>query len=362
MEIFYAINKNLYDIYFKAEFSCKNQYEYLTMVYCWYDDKMISFKSSKYDFNKISYQWMKNSMPSYLFNFKFDLNNEFINPESAFMDCYHNLKKHFRGHNYLTLYEAIRKLIFRSESEIKYKFKWIDSDFIKIKSIFENSETLKILVSLLIYAQTGTVVFPPRRYSLTHDMNPIKAYSKKVIDENLDVFIDGAETINMMQISFPSLLEEYRDFYKKSSRNAIINALESNPHTKLNMLFMNPDYPAAIDLIRSFMYGDYFGMDTKVIRDSMRFALELKQKFPNQVTAKKVFMPISYSIMQIIRDVNRPSQLKLDIYTTAASAMERSSIVVDNYESKELYDLYSGNFLRIYQSTTSEDVTEKDLE
>ncbi|MBQ3929262.1 MAG: hypothetical protein II711_04125 [Clostridia bacterium] len=42
-------------------------------------------------------------------------------------------------------------------------------------------------------------------------------------------------------------------------------------------------------------------------------------------------------------------------------AMERSSIIVDNINSKEFYDLYASNFLRIYQYSTSQDITEKDL-
>ena len=69
MALFKYINKNLYDMFFKPELKCKNQYDYLTMVYGWHSEKIDNFKRSKCDFNKISYQWMKNSMPAYFFDF-----------------------------------------------------------------------------------------------------------------------------------------------------------------------------------------------------------------------------------------------------------------------------------------------------
>ena len=85
MALFKYINKNLYDMFFKPELKCKNQYDYLTMVYGWHSEKIDNFKRSKCDFNKISYQWMKNSMPAYFFDFKLAADGELINKEDVFI-------------------------------------------------------------------------------------------------------------------------------------------------------------------------------------------------------------------------------------------------------------------------------------
>ena len=349
MGIFKDINQNLFDMYFGRRLSVSNQYDYYIKIYGWSEEikkNLINKKKESSEYHKTAYQWKCNRIPFRMFGTLFKDDNLKTIPEVIFNMCYEQLKTVVRLHYEDSLKQVIEDLIFHSETNLKYKFKWNEEKRRKIEQIYLETDIIKTVASLLILAETDCIIYPTKKYNLKSDFDYAKVYKKGVIEENFDVLLEDAQEINMLQISCPSLMESYTDFFKKTNKNALMNALRSDMHPKLNMVFIDPECSYTQELMKTFMYGDSFATSKRVIYDSIGFALDLKKQFPGQVCVKTISVPISYSIFQGKR--RTVSYLKIDIYNIIASANERCSIIFDNIENKEFYDMYALGFNRIF--------------
>ena len=97
----------------------------------------------------------------------------------------------------------------------------------------------------------------------------------------------------------------------------------------MKILMIDPSTPNIELLLHSYMYGDNFSDSVKVIEDSIDFSADLMKRFPEQVTARTIAVPMSYSFMQIKKN-NSPSLMKIDIYASFNNADERFSMLLDD--------------------------------
>ncbi len=345
MQIFRNININLYKMYFKDLLDVKNQYEYLKSMYCWNPKAVIEFEKGHFNPHNVSYKWMQNGISSIFFSFP-DSDEDILSSPYLFDICYDNLKNTLYLTNSVKLAEVIYAIIFEPESSVEEPFSWKENLQYRLKQIYETFNSIQVLCTLLIYAQKQVIYTPREVYQIKNDFSYIKVYKKEIINKNFSTLLDDASEINMSQISVPSLIDSYSDFFKKNNKNSLINVLTENPELHLNLIIIDPALPNAQLLVRSYMYGDEFAGSTKVITDSINFAVDLKRQFPTQVTTKTVFAPMSYSFMQIKKKTS-PSLIKIDIYTPSSSADERFSMIFNDLENKELYDYYSRTFYRM---------------
>lgn len=349
MGIFRSININLYKMYFKNELNFKSQYEYLKYMYLWNPEAVKKFEEGRFNPYNTSYRWMQNGIPD-IFFVSDDSENNIFNSPHLFDICYDNLKNSIYLTNNQQLLQVIDTII--SDSERAYEpFVWEENVQKKMQQIYETYDCIHVLCTLLIYAQTNIIYTQRGEYQFKNDFSYVKVYKKEIINHSFDQLLKNAVEVNMSQISVPSLIESYHDFFKKKNRDSIINALAENPDFHLNMLMIDPDMLNVELLMHSYMYGDSFSDSRKVINDSICFAAELMERFPNQVVSKIVSVPMSYSFMQI-KKKDEPSVMKIDIYTPYNNADERFSMIFNNLENKELYDYYSKIFYRMFYDGT----------
>lgn len=333
-------------MYFKNTLNLKNQYEYLKYMYKWGMKKIEVFENSNFNPYNTSYRWMNNGIPDTIFSLPLSEENV-IDLTYAFDMCYDNLKNSLCLVNSQKLSEVIYTIIFKSETDVSQPFTW-DKDIHKyMKQIYENYNCVQMLCILLIYAQTQKICTPNGRYQLRNNFSYIKVYKKETINQNFNLLLEDAVEMNMSQISIPSLLESYNEFFKRKNKEIIMNALTENPDFRMKILMIDPSVPNIDLLMHTYMFGDTFSDSVKVIEDSIDFSASLMKRFPNQVTAKTVAVPMSYSFMQI-RNKNSPSIMKIDIYTPFNNVDERFSMIFDDLENKELYDYYSKTFYRMF--------------
>ena len=349
MGLFRNINQNFFEMYFSHKLALGNQYDYYIAMYGWTKEIETNLKTRKAEapnYHRTAYQWMVKNITVSMFGTLLRQSNLDYIPEVIYNFCYEHLKTVLKVHYDEKLEQLVEDMIYRPETYMKYKFSWNKEQKQALENIYCNTDVIKTIATLLILAQTGRIIYPTKKYNIKSDFDYVRVYDKSVIEENFDVLLDGAEEINMLQISCPSLIEDYGDFFKPTNKKALMNALTSEKKPRLNMVFLDPECDYALELMKTFMYGNSFANDKKVIYDSIHFALQLKAEFPGQVCVKTVSVPISYSILQAKKSAN--SYLKIDIYNVVSSASERCSTVFDNKENKEFYDMYAQGFNRIF--------------
>ncbi len=349
MGMFKNINQNLFEMYFSYALMITNQYDYCVEMYGWTKEIKECMQTKKTlfsDYHRSAYQWMNSAIPVSVFGTLLRQNNLDSIPEVIYNICYEHLKTVIKVHHDEKLTHLIENIIFHPETDLKHTFQWDGKQQRELETIYRNTDTIKTLATLLILAQTKRIIYPTRKYNIKSDFAYVRVYEKNVIEENFDVLLDGANEINMLQISCPSLIEDYKDFFKPTNKKALLNALQSDNKPRLNMIFLDPECDYTLELMKTFMYGNSFANDKRVIYDSINFALGLKQQFPGQIFVKTVSVPISYSILQAKKQDT--SYLKIDIYNIVSSASERCSILFDNKENKEFYDMYAQGFNRIF--------------
>ena len=350
MRIFRGINVNLYKMYFKNMLKLKNQYEYLKCMYKWGLKQIENFEKGHFNSYSTSYKWMQNGIPNTIFSLPHSEKN-IMNSTYLFDICYDSLKNSLCLMNNQQLSKVLHIIIFDSETGADEPFVWEENVQMNMKHIYETYNCIQVLCTLLIYAQTQMIYTPRGEYQFKNDFSYIKVYKKETINQNFDLLLENAIEVNMSQISNPSLLEAYDEFFKKKNKESIMKALTENPDFHLNILMIDPLMPNIELLLHSYMYGDTFSDSVKVIEDSIYFAADLMKCFPNQVTAKTVAVPMSYSFMQI-KKKNTPSLMKIDIYAPCNNADERFSMLLDDLENKELYNYYSKTFYRMFHDGT----------
>lgn len=352
MGIFRNININLYKMYFKESFGLNSQYEYLKCMYSWNPSAVKKFEQGKFNVNDIAYKWMKNGIsPSFLLA---DPNEDMLHFDSLFDICYFHLRNKVCLENNCNLTETIRKIIYSSETSIDEPFAWEISTKKRMINIFEKYDTIQTLCTLLIYAQIGEIYTLDGKYHFKNAFKYVKSYKKEIVNWHFDELLKDAVEINMSQISIPSIMPYYDDFFKKNNRNNIFCLLENNPEFRLKILMIDPELQNLDFLLQAYMYGDAFSDSKKVVEDSVNFAVNLAEQFPDQVIAKVVSVPMSYSFMQIKKKL-QPSIVKIDVYTPMNNADDRFSFIFDDVENKELYDYYVKTFCRMFGTGKSID-------
>lgn len=344
--MFRNININLYKMYFKDKLGLKSQYEYIKSMYFWNPKAVEKFEKGQFNTSNMSYKWMHGRISSSIFSFP-DSHENILSSNDLFDICYSNLRNTLYFTNNVELSNVIHKIIYNSETEVDEPFKWETNIKNEMIHIFEKYNTIQVLCTLLIYAQTGDIYTPYGKYQLKNDFRYVKSYKKEVITRHFDELLEDAVEINMSQISVPSLLDDYDDFFKKNNKNNIFNLLKKNPNFHLNIMMIDPELPNVEILLRFYMYGDTFSGSKRVINDSIKFASDLMKQFPNQVISKFATVPMSYSFMQI-KKKNSPSIVKLDVYTPFNNSDDRFSFIFDDVENKELYNYYSRTFYRMF--------------
>ncbi len=348
MGIFANININLYEMYFKKFLGIKNRYDYLKILYQWNPKAVEQFEKTSFDRNNKTNKWFGKKIAEEFFIVEFSDENILTSPH-LFDIVYSHLKNALYLTNSPELSDVIRKIIYESETSVKECFTWDRHIQNQMELTFEKYNSVQVLSTLLIYAQTKKIYTPDGEYQLKKDFSYIKAYKKEVINNNFRLLFNDTVEVNMSQISLPSLMDNYTDYFKKNNKTSIVDMLAKNPDFRLNILLIDPKLPNIDILMNSFMYGDSFSEGVKVIEDSINFASELKKQFPNQVKVKTIALPMSYSFMEI-KNKNSPSVIKIDVYTPCTNADDRFSIVFDNIESKELYDYYLRTFYRMFNN------------
>lgn len=355
MDIFGNININLYEMYFKKLLGIKNRYEYLKIMYGWNPKAVEQFEKANFRNHNVANKWFEKEITKSFFIVEFSDENILTSP-NLFDIVYSHLKNTLYLTNSLTLSTVIQKIIYESETSVKKCFKWNRQIQNQMELIFEKYNSVQVLSTLLIYAQTQKIYTPDGEYQLKKDFSYIKAYKKEVINNNFRLLFNDTVEVNMSQISLPSLMDTYTNYFKKNNKNSIVDMLVKNPDFRLNILLIDPELPNIDILLNSFMYGDSFSDGVKVIEDSINFALELKRKFPNQVTVKTIALPMSYSFMEI-KNKNSLSVIKIDVYTPCTNSDDRFSMLFDNIESKELYDYYLRAFYRMFNNPNAKIIT-----
>lgn len=354
MGIFANINVNLYEMYFKKSLGIKNRYDYLKMLYQWNPKAVEQFEKADFRKHNVTNKWFEKKISDEFFIVEFSDENILTSPH-LFNIVYSHLKNILYLTNSLELSDVIRKIIYESETSVKECFEWDRHIQNQMELIFEKYNIVQTLSTLLIYAQTQKIYTPDGEYQLKKDFSYVKAYKKEVINNNFRLLFNDTIEVNMSQISLPSLMDNYTDYFKKNNKNSIVDMLAKNPDFRLNILLIDPELPNIDILLNTFMCGDSFAGDVQVIEDSIKFASELKKQFPNQVTVKTTAMPMSYSFMHI-KNKNSSSVIKIDVYTPCTNADDRFSMVFDNIESKALYDYYLRAFYRMFNNPNSKTI------
>lgn len=344
--MFRNININLYKMYFKEKLGLKSQYEYIKNMYLWNPQAVEEFEKGQFNASNMSYKWMQGRISPSFFSSENSQENLLCSPD-LFDICYCNLRNTLCFTNNMELSDVIRKIIYNSELETFEPFEWKVKIKKEMMHIYEKYDIIQVLCTLLIYAQTDEIYTPDGKYKFKNDFKYVKSYKKEIITRHFDELLEDAVEINMSQISVPSLIDDYDDFFKKNNRNNIFYLLENDPNFHLKILMIDPEIPNADILLHHYMYGDKFSGSREVIHDSIAFASELMKQYPKQVISKLTNVPMSYSFMQI-KKRNNPSVVKVDVYTPFNNSDDRYSFVFDNVENKELYDYYSRTFYRMF--------------
>lgn len=329
----------------------RNQFEYIRYVYNWNEEIEKKFEKYNADPHNTANRWLRNGIPSLIFNI-FDTNQNLLDSPYLFDICYNNLKNNLCLCSNEKLSKTVYDIIFHSETDVYETFKWDEYVQDQFKHIYMSYDSVRVLSSLLIYAQTGKIYSPNNVIQLKNNFSFAKIYKKDTITHSFDLLIEGATEVNMSQISVPSLIESYKEFYKGINKDSIMKMLLSNPRFKLNVLMIDPTLPNIETLLSAYMYGDSFSDNVKVVKDSICFAYELTRKFPKQVKAKVVSVPMSYSYMYV-KKIEQPSIIKIDIYTPFNNADDRFSILIDDLENKEAFNYYSKTFYRMFHDGRS---------
>ncbi len=349
MSLFRNINQNFFEMYFRQELALGNQYDYYIAMYGWTEEIETNLRIKKVevsDYHRTAYQWMTKHITVPMFGTLLRQSSLDSFPEVIYNLCYEHLKTVLKKHYDEKLKKLVEDMVYRPKTHLKYKFSWNEAQKNALNNIYRNTDVTKTIATLLILAQTDRIIYPTKRYNIKSDCNYVRVYNRSVIDENFDVLLNGSEEINMLQISCPSLIEKYADVFKQTNKKALINALLSEKKPKLNMVFLDPECDYALELTKTFMYGNSFANEKKVIYNSIEFALKLKAEFPYQVCVKTVSVPIAYSVLQTKKP--KISYLKIDIYNAVFSSHERCSILFDNRENKEFYNMYAQEFHSIF--------------
>lgn len=344
MSIFRNINMNLYKMYFKKLFDLKNQYDYIKYMYLWNQKAVEEFEKGTFNKSNVAYKWMQNGIP-HMFFMSPNTKENILDSKNLFDICYYNLRNILHLTSNKCLSDIIYKIIYSAENTAE-PFEWEKGKQSQMIHIFEKYNTTQVLSTLLIYAETGLIYTPNGKYELKNNFKYVKSYAKEIINKHFDEFIEDAIDINMSQISLPSLMDSYKEFYKKNIKNSIFNSLEKDHNFRLRILLMDSNTTNVDAFLNSYMFGDTFSESKKVINDSISFASTLTKQFPNQVTVKTTSAPTSYSFMQIKKSTT--SIIKIDVYTPFNNSDDRFSLIFDEFENKELYDYYSRTFWRMF--------------
>ncbi len=327
-------------MYFKKYMNLRNQFDYFnSLYYLGNSNEKSVFESIRYNKYKEVDKWLKNGRIDdsfFIFDgenllFRNDLFSLLTGKISNFLFDSDNLEK---------LSELLYALINNSEI-LKYYFEIPKNYQIKLNSLFISCDTVDFLAVLLIFAQTGRITEPSMK------KKTVEVYNKSVITEHFCEFVNDAIEINMMQISVPSLIEKYTDFYKSDSYNALINLLDSG--CRINFVFSG--YINELEIQNTlYCYKNDFSLFGNVIEDSISFAKELKYKYPKQIEIRKTSYPISYSLM-IIKKRRYPAIAKVDLYLIKGSADTRHSFIFRSDKDIEGYSLYRDNFFDIFNDS-----------
>lgn len=343
MNYFYYIHKNLYEMYFKKCMNFRNQFDYLnSLYYLGNDDEKSVFESIKYNKYKEVDKWLKKGRIDDSF-FTFDGENFLFRDDllSLLTEKMNNFL--FDSGNLEKLRELLCDLVNNPEM-LKYYFEIPENYRVKLNSLFNSSDIVDFLAVLLIFAQTGRITEP---YTKSTKKRTVEVYDKSTITEHFCELVNDAIEIDMMQISVPSLIEKYTDFYKSGNYNALINLLDNG--CRINFIFSG--YIDELKMQNTvYCYKNDFSLFGNVIEDSISFAKELKSKYPQQIAVRRANYPISYSLM-IIKKRRYPAIAKVDLYLIKGSADTRHSFIFRSDKDTEGYSLYRDNFSDIFNDS-----------
>ena len=302
-------------MYFKKCMNFRNQFDYLnSLYYLGNDDEKSVFESIKYNKYKEVDKWLKKGRIDDSFftfgreNFLFRHDLLFLLTEKMnnFLSDSDNLEK---------LRELLYALVNNPEI-LKYYFEIPENYRVTLNLLFNSCDTVNFLAVLLIFAQTGRITEPYRK---SMKKRTVEVYDKSTITEHFCELVNDAIEIDMMQISVPSLIEKYTDFYKPNNYNALINLLDNG--CRINFVFSG--YIDELKMQNTvYCYRNDFSLFGNVIEDSISFTKELKSKYPQQIEIRKASYPISYSLM-IIKKRHYPAIAKVDLYLIKGSADTR---------------------------------------
>ena len=344
MECFYYIHENLYKMYFKKHTNLKNWFDYFWAFYYLGNKEKSVLENTIYNKYKMADDWLKKGKIDDVF-FIFDGENYLFRPDlfSLIFNKVHN--------QFLQLgdSEELKQILYRlinCPEMLEYSFVFKEETKSKLNMLFSSYDTTTFFTVLLIFAQTNQIILPG--HSITNK-KMAEVYNKTTITESFCEFVEDAVELNMMQISVPSLIEKYRDFYKSGNYNALINLLEEG--CKINFIFSA--YEDELQIQNSvYCCKNDFPLFGDVIKDSISFAKKLKAKYPEQIRIKTTVYPISYSLM-IIKKKRSSSIAKVDLYLIKGEADTRHSFIFRSDENMEGYSLYRNNFFDIFNDAGS---------
>ncbi len=348
---FWAINQYLYYRYlenptiFSGVTRINNKYTFLKLFYGWDTELFDAYEKVRFDYNKRADLWLKRGIPSSLYS-EYNSTN------------YSKCVNHLYGVIHLQSSDSLRSCLYDLFTEpLEDGFEWNKTVEERFLLMLERFSPVKVLASLLIYAQTGTLKEPGIELRLEENVNYLKAYKKNIVNCNFRELFGDAQEINMAQLAWPSMLEKYSDFYKKTNKEVLLYNLMTNNDFKINVMFLDPDIEIADTIVRTFMFGEEFGESVNVIRESIDFAKELMHEFPNRVRCRVVSCPMSYSYFESKRK-DGTSIIKIDHYTAMTQCDDRYSFFIRKSDSRELYQYYQSNWKALfYNETISKEVS-----
>lgn len=329
-------------MYFKEQLSIRNQFEYFNLLYNFQKEGHPTFKTYTPNIYKSTNKWLNNGR---IDNEYFSYNDEnILDSDSIFDICYEHTQKLFNEYPDKSeiLKQLVKAFVFDTAS-LKYSFEFTDNINEKFKKILNDYNEETLFSTLILFAQTNRIISPQKEY--TDTCNIVKVYNKTDITHQFTELISNAIEIDMMQISTPSLIHKYSDFFKPDNYSSIINALKNG--CIINFLFIDPESEFAYNLSDIYCYGNTFDIFGDVIKDSINLAQNLKNKYPDQVQIKTTMYPISYSLM-IIKKREQPAIAKVDLYLLKKDADSRQSFIFNSENNMESYSLYRNNFFDIF--------------
>lgn len=339
MNYFEKIHRNLYEMHFKNYKDISNWFEYFKTLYDLGNGELSTFENANYDKYKYTDKWLRNGKISEMF-FTFGNKNLLLRNDLFFLFS-------TKIHNYfekLSDIDELKSLLYRmldQPEKLKHPFKFESTIKCKLDAIFNSCDIADFFSVILIFAQTEKILNP---YYEKSKIKMVEVYSKTTITDNFTELVQDAIELNMMQISVPSLIEKYNDFYKPNNYNAIIQLLDNG----CNINFLFSDLEDELHIQNSvYCSKNEFALYGNVIEDSITFTKDLKNKYPKQIIIKKAPYHIPYSLM-IIKKRNAPAIAKVDLYLIKSDADTRHSFIFRSNDNMEGYSLYKNNFFDVF--------------